>query len=151
MHTCIYIYIHYVFLVNVVVSSFPSGQFQTWVWAYPLNWLSNCSLVPGTWNVHAWRAWYLFSCDHDAIKIGLEYFRTERQHFVCYSTNFAFNARCVWYSPLDTCSKLPATFALFPVLSLRVCPRIFLPGYPLRVLTWEKVPNSIRMHNFRVP
>ena len=26
-------------------------------------------------------------------------FRTERQHFVCYSTNFAFNVRCVWYLP----------------------------------------------------
>ena len=33
------------------------------------------SLVPrlsGTRNVHAWRAWYIFSRDHDVIKIGPE-------------------------------------------------------------------------------
>ena len=33
------------------------------------------SLIPrlsGTRNVHAWRAWYIFSRDHDVIKIGPE-------------------------------------------------------------------------------
>ena len=33
------------------------------------------SLVPrlsGTQNIHAWRAWYIFSRDHDVIKIGPE-------------------------------------------------------------------------------
>ena len=64
----------YIFLLNVAVSSFPSGQFQTWVWGYTLNWLSNCRLVTGMWNVHAWRAWYLFSCDHDIFEIGPEVF-----------------------------------------------------------------------------
>ena len=37
---------------------------------------TNSSLVPrlpGTQNVHVWRAWYLFSCDHDVIKIGPEF------------------------------------------------------------------------------
>ena len=34
------------------------------------------SLVPrlsGTRNIHAWRAWYIFSRDHDVIKIGPEF------------------------------------------------------------------------------
>ena len=29
--------------------------------------------LPGTRNVHAWRAWYLFSHDHDVIEIGPEF------------------------------------------------------------------------------
>ena len=29
--------------------------------------------LPGMRNVHAWRAWYLFSCDNDVIEIGPEF------------------------------------------------------------------------------
>ena len=54
--------------------------------------------LPRTQNVHVWRAWYLFSRDHDIIEIGrTRVFRTERQRFSRYSANFAFNAQCVWY------------------------------------------------------
>ena len=28
---------------------------------------------PGTRIIHAWRAWYIFSCDHDVIEIGPEF------------------------------------------------------------------------------
>ena len=52
------------------------------------------SLVPrlsGMRNKHAWRAWYIFSRDQNRARV----FRTERQRFACYSTSFAFNARCV--------------------------------------------------------
>ena len=31
------------------------------------------SLIPRTQIVHVWRAWYLFSCDHDVIEIGPEF------------------------------------------------------------------------------
>ena len=84
------------------------------------------SLVPrlsGTRNEHTWKAWYIFSCDHDVIKIGnrTRVFRTERQRFVRYSTSFAFNARCVWYSLPDSyicvvSFPLPSLFSLFWVL-----------------------------------
>ena len=45
-------------------------------------------------------------------------FRTERQHFTCYSTNYTFNARCVWYSLPDSYIRvesflLPPLFFLF--------------------------------------
>ena len=29
--------------------------------------------LPGMRNVHAWRAWYLFSCNYDIFKIGPEF------------------------------------------------------------------------------
>ena len=29
--------------------------------------------LPGMRNVHAWRVWYLFSRDHDVIKIGSDF------------------------------------------------------------------------------
>ena len=29
--------------------------------------------LPGIQNVHTWSAWYLFSCDHDVMEIGLEF------------------------------------------------------------------------------
>ena len=31
------------------------------------------SRLSGTQNVHSWSTWYLFSCDHDALKIGPEF------------------------------------------------------------------------------
>ena len=52
------------------------------------------SLVPrlsGTRNVHAWRAWYIFSRDQNRTRV----FRTERQCFARYSTNFSFNTQSV--------------------------------------------------------
>ena len=52
----------------------------------------------GAWGRgYAWEslAWYIFSRDYDVIKIGPEFFRTERQRFARYSTSFAFNAGCV--------------------------------------------------------
>ena len=71
-------------------------------YCYPCSQASR--LRPECEYVYAGRAWYLFSYEHDIIKIGPEFFRTERQHFVCYSTNFMFNAWCarVWYSPPDS-------------------------------------------------
>ena len=44
-------------------------------------------------------------------------FRTEKQRFARYSTNFAFNTRCVWYLPhtkvrVVSC-LLPSLFSLF--------------------------------------
>ena len=44
-----------------------------------------CSLVPrlsGTRNVHAWRAWYIFSRDHDVIKIEPE-FLEQKGNILC--------------------------------------------------------------------
>ena len=43
--------------------------------------------------VYAWKAWYLFSREYGVIKIG-QVFKTERQRFARYLTNFAFNT---WY------------------------------------------------------
>ena len=43
---------------------------------------------------YAWRAWYIFSRDQNRTRV----LRTERQRFARYSTNFLFNAQCVWYS-----------------------------------------------------
>ena len=69
-------------------------------------------------------------------------FRTEKQHFACCSTNYAFNTRCAWYLPPDTCSKLPTTFALFPNIWIlwdaNAQIRSVTPFLPFTVLTSEK-------------
>ena len=51
-----------------------------------------------------------------------------------------------------TCSKLPATFALFPVLSLQVYPRTIKASlYPLlSTFPVTKIPGSLNFHNFNV-
>ena len=84
-------------------------------------------------SMQAWRAWYFFSRDDDIIEIELE-----QKAMFC----VLFNQLCIQHSvcmrplpppplpQLDMCSKLPATFAHFHVLSLRVHPRtieVFLP------------------------
>ena len=64
--------------------------------------------------VYVERAWYLFSCDHDVIKMGPKF--SKKQCFAHCSINYAFNARCVGQPPNSLmCCKLPATFALFHV------------------------------------
>ena len=68
-------------------------------------------------NIYRWDrespAWYLLR-KHDVIKIGTV-------TFCALFNQLCFNARCVIFDArqLDTCSKLPATFALSPVLSRR--------------------------------
>ena len=47
------------------------------------------------------------------------------------------------------CTKLPATFGLFPVLS-SVRPRTIKSSLPLALFTWQKIPGSPRLHNFNV-
>ena len=67
-------------------------------------------------------------------------FRTERQHFVRYSTKFVFNARCVWYllpNSYICVVSCPIPSPLF-FLSLRVCPLTIKISLPLTLLTWEK-------------
>ena len=70
-------------------------------------------------DVYRGKAWYLISDEHDVVEKG---------RVQC--------SVCVRYSSSDSymCSKLPATFALFPVLSLWVHPcaiKVFLPPlYP---------------------
>ena len=62
--------------------------------------------------------------------------------------------RCVWYllpNNPEMCSKLPATVALFSVLSLWVHPRTIKVSLPLLMLfTWLKIPGSPHLHNFNV-
>ena len=116
------------------------------------------SLVPrlsGTRNIHAWRAWYIFSRDHDVIKIGPRVFRTERQRFASYFTSFAFNNQCVWYSLPDCYIRVescPLPFTLFPVLSPWVRPhatKVFLPPfYHWGFSREEKILGSLHMHKF---
>ena len=72
-------------------------------------------------------------------------FRTERQCFMCCSTSYVCIQHSVVYDicpPIaDTCSKLPDTFALFPVLSLQVRPhiiKVFIPPFYLQCCSWEK-------------
>ena len=102
--------------------------------------LAKPSLVPRLSrmrNVHAWRAWYIFSCDRDVIKIGPE-FLEQKGNVLCVIQPTLHSTLGVYDigPPIATCtcSKLPATIALFPVLSLRLRPRIikvFLPPFYL--------------------
>ena len=86
-------------------------------------------------------------CSRDRTRV----FRTERQR---YSTNFVFNAQCIWYSLPDsymcTCSKLPDTpslLFLFWVLGYAHAQLRSL--YPLST-PWccsheKKIPDSLRL------
>ena len=72
-----------------------------------------------------------FLCKHNVIEIGL---KTERQRFVCCSTNYVFNVRRVWYSTpnnsIHVVSWLPYLL-FFPVLSLaRVRPHLTKVSLP---------------------
>ena len=84
-------------------------------------------------------------------------FRTERQHFARYSTNFAFNARCIWYSShAKICGvgcPLPSLFSLFWVCGYaHMQLRSF---YPLSTFDGAHVRKStslcLHKFNIRVP
>ena len=49
----------------------------------------------GREDVYTGTAWYLFSCDHDVIKIGPEFLEQKGNVLHVCSTNYAFNDRCV--------------------------------------------------------
>ena len=49
----------------------------------------------GREDVYTGTAWYLFSCDHDVIKIGPEFLEQKGNVLYVCSTNYAFNNRCV--------------------------------------------------------
>ena len=70
-----------------------------------------------------------FLCKYDVIEIGLKQkgkiWAFFNQLWVQCLLCMIFNLR-----QLDTCSKLPATFALFPVLSLKVFYVTKIPGSP---------------------
>ena len=109
---------------------------------------SVCSLIPrlpcsGTGRCIHGESWYLFSRDHDVIKIGPEVL--ERQRFACLCIQPSV---CMIFAPqqLDMCSKLFATFALYPVLSVQVRPHTIKvsppPFYiPWTLFTWQKIPG----------
>ena len=87
-------------------------------------------------------------------------FRTERQRFACLFDQLCIQQSvCMIFNPqqLDTCtctcSKLPATFAFFPVLSRGYAHaqwRSPTPSLPWTLFTWQKLPSSPRLHNFNV-
>ena len=67
--------------------------------------------------MQAWRAWY-FCLTWPWHNCRTRVFRTERQHFACCSTNYAFKAQCVWYTPANNQRRvvscpLPSLFILF--------------------------------------
>ena len=75
-------------------------------------WNTNCTCVESLVYFLTW-SW----CNQNRTRV----FRTERQRFACYSTSFAFNARCVWYSLPNSYIRvvsfpLPSLFSLFWVL-----------------------------------
>ena len=69
----------------------------------------------------------------------------------CYhSTNYAstlgvYDIRCPIATGVDTCSKLPATFALFPVLSCRHAHAQLSSLYPLSTFTTSHVRKNTRL------
>ena len=64
--------------------------------------------LPEREYVNTGRAWYLFSHEHDVIKIRPEFLEQKGNILHVLLINFAFIAQC-----MDTCSKLPTTFAVF--------------------------------------
>ena len=85
----------------------------------------------------AWRAWYLFSCEHDVI--GKWWKFSEQTAWVSVFLNWLHAHRSVYITTilhlLDTCGKLPATLALFAVLG-PVHPRTIKPFLP-SFLSWH--------------
>ena len=66
--------IHQILLHNCGIQLLPTVSWQ-YLWLELPNSVQS-SLIPrllGTQNVHVWRAWYLFSRDHDVIKIRPEF------------------------------------------------------------------------------
>ena len=82
---------------------------------------------------------------------GTRVFSTEKQHFVRYSTNFALNARCVWYFPPDSRVHVvsfwtPSLLSCSESSGMSTCNQGFLStveGSHVR-----KIPGSLHMHKF---
>ena len=89
-------------------------------------------------------AWYLFSHEHDVLKKGPELLEQKDVLHVVQPTMRSTLGMHDIHPPIayiDTCSKLPATFALFSVLSLPVRPRtikVFLPPFYPQQCSREK-------------
>ena len=98
--------------------------------------MNTVASFPGSLE-HEMESLVYFLKKHDIIKIRLKHRKATLMPgmvMLIYSLLFfcaLFNQLCVQRSvcmifnpqQLDTCSKLVATLALFPVLSLRICPR----------------------------
>ena len=85
---------------------------------------------------------------HDVIEIRLK----QKGNVLCVVQPTVFNAWCV----LDTCSKLAATFALFPVLSLRYTHAQLRSFYRLSTFDGSHVRKNTRLSphvqlQYRVP
>ena len=106
----------------------------------------SCSLVPRlSQNANIYRGGSLvsFLCKHDVIKIHCRT-KTERQHFACCSTNCA-STLGMDAQQLDTCSKLFATFALFPFLSRGYAHTQLRSFYPLSTFQAAHVTKNTRL------
>ena len=90
------------------------------------------SLVPRlSWNVNMYRRESLvpFLRKHDVIKMGVK----QKSNVLCVvqpTMRSTLGVYDIQPPKLDTCSKLVATFALFPVLNLQVCPRTIKISLP---------------------
>ena len=102
-------------------------------------------------DAYARRAWHFPSHEHDIIKLGSK-FLGNISCIILFNKLCILRLVCMTFTPsprrLDMCSKMPATFALFPILNLWVCP-CTKSLYPWRCLheikfqvlltfTWEK-------------
>ena len=81
---------------------------------------------------------------HSQAWLRLRVFRTENQCFVHCSPPM-HSALDVYDIRPDACSKLPAIFALFPVLSLWVCPCTMKASLPLSTFDGAYVRKNTRL------
>ena len=104
----------------------------------------SCSLVPRlsrNANIYRGESLVSFLRKHDVIKIGP---KQKGNVFACCSTNCA-STLSMDARQLDTCSKLFATFALFPFLSRRYAHAQLSSFYPLSTFQAAHMTKNTRL------
>ena len=101
-YTCAYSGMPRILCVSLVLGKWSRSKYSSLIPRPPP------APLPEREYVNTGRAWYLFSHEHDVIKIRPEFLEQKGNILHVLLINFAFIAQC-----MDTCSKLPTTFAVF--------------------------------------